>query len=82
MTLERLVIAGVLGLLVAVPLPLASNRPWSAALLVLAVGVLLLLWGLQVLRDRAPRRWRGVRAGALGLALLLQIGRASCRERV
>jgi len=71
MTLERLVIAGVLALLVAVPLPLASNRPWSAALLVLAVGVLLLLWGLQVLRDRAPRRWRGVRAGALGLALLL-----------
>ncbi|KAF0281246.1 O-antigen ligase family protein [Spiribacter roseus] len=71
MTLERAVIAGVLALLVWLPLPLASNRPWSAALLVMAVGGLLLLWGLQVLRDRSPRRWRGLRTGGVGLALLI-----------
>lgn len=71
MSLERVLIAGVLGLLIWVPLPLASNRPWSAALIVLAVGGLLALWGVQMLRDRAPRRWRGIRAGGLGLALLI-----------
>ena len=57
---ERWIIIGVLALLVWLPLPLGSNRPWSAALLVLAVGVLLGLWGLRLVRGSAGHSHRGL----------------------
>lgn len=36
-------------LLVWVPLPLGSNRPWPAAVLNLSIGFLLLLWGITAI---------------------------------
>ena len=71
MSLERFLIAAILALLVWLPLPLGSNRPMPVAILVLAVGVLIALWGVLLLRDPRHRQWRGLRAGAPALGLLL-----------
>ena len=49
--LERIIIAGLLALIIWAPLPLGSNRDWSASLLILLVGVLAFLWGIQLLRN-------------------------------
>lgn len=53
--LERFLVVGVLTLLVWAPLPLASNRAWSSALLVMGVALLVLLLGVLQLRVRMPR---------------------------
>lgn len=50
--LERILVAGVLGLLLWLPLPLGSNRDWAAGILVLACGMLALGWALA--------EWRGL----------------------
>lgn len=62
---------GLLGLLVWVPLPFASNRPWSWSLLSLVVGALLVLWSIAVLRrpDLMLLSWRQY-AGAAALFTL------------
>ena len=75
MTAERLLMAGVMGVLVWAPWPLGSNRAWSAALLVVLVGLLLLAWGLLLLRDRDRGHWAPLRMAApmLGLLLLAQL---------
>lgn len=75
MRLERLIVAGVLGLLVWLPVPLGSNRPWSAALFGLAVGVLLLLWGVVLLRDPNRRYWHSMQLAwpMIGLLAFTQL---------
>ena len=50
--LERGLVAGLLLVLLWLPLPLGSNRPWAMALLVALVGVLALGWALGVLTQR------------------------------
>ncbi len=70
-SVERSLVLGVLALLVWLPIPLASARPWSMALTVMAVGALLVLWGLQLLRHPERREWRALKAGAPLIALLL-----------
>lgn len=69
-TLERWVAAGVLVLLVWLPLPLASNRPWSVALLVVAVGVLLALWGANLVLGGTRRSGHALTAAWPMIALL------------
>ncbi|EXJ09366.1 O-antigen ligase family protein [Nitrincola nitratireducens] len=68
--LERLTAAAILLLLVWMPLPLGSNRPWSMALLILLVGVLALIWGVALLRSR-PIPNRSLQAAWLMFALLV-----------
>lgn len=51
-TAERLVLAGLLLLLVWIPLPLGSNRDWSAALMIFAIGSLACVWlSVQMLQN-------------------------------
>jgi len=68
--LERLTAAAVLLLLVWMPLPLGSNRPWSIALLILLVGVLALIWGVALLRSR-PIPNRSLKTALVMFALLV-----------
>ena len=49
----RAVFVGLLAALVLAPLPFASNRPWSWSVLSFVAGVLLVLWAVAALRDRA-----------------------------
>ena len=48
--LARFVFLGLVGLLAWAPLPLASNRPWSSALLTLLAALLLAFWTVAALR--------------------------------
>lgn len=69
-TAERLVLAGLLVLLVWLPLPLGSNRDWSAALLIFAVGGLASAWlALQMLQNLSLGS--GFRKSLLPLGLLV-----------
>jgi O-antigen ligase len=68
--LERALVVGVLALLAWAPLPLGSNREWSAALLVVLVAGLVLLWGVLLLREPMPRN-RALRPGLVLFGLLL-----------
>ncbi|QIB50790.1 O-antigen ligase [Pseudomonas sp. OIL-1] len=69
-TAERLVLAGLLCLLVWLPLPLGSNRDWSAALLIFAVGSLACVWLiLQMLQNLSLGS--GFRKALLPLGLLV-----------
>jgi O-antigen ligase len=58
--LARGVFYGLLGLIAWVPLPLASNRPWSWSLLSLIVGCLLIVWSIAVISrpDLMRLSWR------------------------
>lgn len=68
--LDSLVFVGLLALLVWLPLPLGSNRDWSAGLLVLLVGLLALPWAVS--RFNKPKPFaRAVRKGWPMLAALL-----------
>ncbi len=60
-------------LLVWAPLPLGSNRDWSASLLILLIGVLGLVWAVALFRH--PSRSAALPAGLvmLGLLLLTQV---------
>ncbi|WP_107853136.1 O-antigen ligase family protein [Oceanimonas marisflavi] len=72
--LDSLVYTGLLALLVWMPLPLGSNRDWSAGLLVLLVGLLALAWACSRLRSPKPFS-RAVRtAWPMALLLLLAQG--------
>lgn len=67
---ERLMLAGLLMLLVWLPLPLGSNRDWSAALLIFGVGGLSCAWlGLQMLQNQSLGS--GFLKGLLPLGLLV-----------
>lgn len=69
LTPERLLIAGVLLLLIWLPLPLGSNRDWSIGLMIFIIGALAAVWlGLQVLRPQAPSS--ALKKGLIPLALL------------
>ncbi|MFP6742031.1 MAG: O-antigen ligase family protein [Alphaproteobacteria bacterium] len=50
--MTRLTFAGLLTLAALAPLPFASNRPWSWSLLSLLVGMLLVMWAAEALRER------------------------------
>lgn len=65
--LERAIFLGLLGLLLWLPLPFGSVRPWSAALLTLLVSLLLGLWFVAL--GLSPLRLR-----QLGRAALLAAG--------
>ena len=71
--LTRIAFGGLVALVALAPLPLGGNRPWAWSALSLAVGFLLIVWALAVLRDGralgAP--WPRVRWLALGFALLV-----------
>ncbi|KAA6181858.1 O-antigen ligase family protein [Thiohalocapsa marina] len=56
LTLERVLVALTLAILVWAPLPAASNRPWSSALLVLLVALLAVGWSYALLQARRPHR--------------------------
>ncbi|MFN3311824.1 MAG: hypothetical protein ACK40R_09000, partial [Thermomonas sp.] len=50
-----MLLAALLLVLAWAPLPLGSNRPWSEALLALAIGAILAAWGLGRLAGRLPQ---------------------------
>ncbi|MDM1707271.1 O-antigen ligase family protein [Thiopseudomonas alkaliphila] len=70
--LERALVAGLLLLLLWLPLPLGSNRPWAMALLIALVGLLALGWALGVLSQRIALP-RALRAALPLFALLLLV---------
>lgn len=73
--LERLLLACTLFTLVWLPLPLGSNRDWSAGTLIVLVSVLGMLWGLQQLQASAlPLRQNRPLMAALPMAALLLLG--------
>ncbi|HSW12632.1 MAG TPA: O-antigen ligase family protein [Solimonas sp.] len=65
--LESMVFLGWLLLLLWLPLPFGSNRPWAEGLLILAVGLLLALWGLSWALSNLRLRHLGTRPLWLGL---------------
>ena len=67
---ERVLVVLTLALLVWLPLPLGSNRPWSSALMVLAIALITVAWALCVLRQGCRRRFRVLRAAWVPLGLL------------
>lgn len=68
--LDSFVYAGLLGLLLWLPVPLGSNRDWSVGLLVLLVGLLGLLWAWSRLGKDKPYS-RALRTAWPMVALLL-----------
>ena len=50
--MTRLTFVGLMALVALVPLPFASNRPWSWSMLSLLVGMLLVMWAVEAMRDR------------------------------
>lgn len=66
---ERLLVAGVLLLLVWLPLPLGSNRDWSAAFLILSTCALAAGWALLRFHQKASPS-TSLRKAMLPLALL------------
>ena len=74
-TLDNFLIIATLALLVWLPLPLGSNRDWSAALFILLVALLSGLWGLNQLSDASRRRNKAWRAALplFGLLALTQL---------
>jgi len=71
-TLERWLVAGVLLLLVWLPLPLGSNREWALGIMLLWIGVLALLWAWAGVRGQLPAS-RALRPGLPLLLLLLAV---------
>ncbi|HDZ57888.1 MAG TPA: O-antigen ligase family protein [Pseudomonas xinjiangensis] len=67
---ERMIMAGVLLLLVWLPIPLGSNRDWSMAFLVLVIGLLGTAWMTLQLFD-PTELGRGFRKALLPLGLLV-----------
>ena len=65
---DRWLAGALLLLLCWLPLPLGSNRDWSAGLLVLATGLLGLLWSLNRLRRAQP--WPRSAAWRTGLPMM------------
>jgi hypothetical protein len=49
---------GMLGLLLLVPIPFGSNRPWAWSAMSLLVALLLGCWGLAVMTGRRKLIWR------------------------
>lgn len=69
LTSERLLIAGVLLLLLWLPLPLGSNRDWSMGLMILLIGLLSTGWlVMQLLRPKPPSS--ALKKGMIPLGLL------------
>jgi hypothetical protein len=50
--MTRVTFAGLMALVALAPLPFASNRPWSWSLLSLLVGMLLVMWAVEAMRER------------------------------
>jgi len=71
--LERFIIAGLLALMVWAPLPLGSNRDWSASLLVLWVGVFAFLWAIQLIRNSQSSSNSNKKAKLPGLVMLFML---------
>ena len=71
-TAERIVFAGLLGLLVWLPLPMGSNRDWAVGLLILVAGVLGAAWSAIQLVRKQPLG-TGFRRALLPLGLLLSV---------
>lgn len=59
---ERAIFAGLLMLLAIAPLPFGSDRPWAWSFVAMAVGVLLLAWGVFAAfsRDHQPASIRPI----------------------
>lgn len=73
--LERLLLACTLLTLVWLPLPIGSNRDWSAGMLIVLVSVLGMLWSLRQLQTSAqPLRQNRPLMAALPMAALLLLG--------
>ena len=68
---ERVLVVLTLALLVWLPLPLGSNRPWSSSLMALAIALITLMWALGVWRGGCRRRFRVLRAAGVPLGLLV-----------
>ncbi len=72
---ERLLLACTLLTLVWLPLPIGSNRDWSAGMLIVLVSVLGMLWSLRQLQTSAqPLRQNRPLMAALPMAALLLLG--------
>ncbi|KAA0875760.1 O-antigen ligase family protein [Nitrincola tapanii] len=76
---ERLVVVGLLALILWLPIPLGSNRPWSMALFMILISALALAWGAFTLlnseRTRFTRRSSGrwILISMLSCLLLTQL---------
>ncbi len=59
---ERAIFAALLALLAVAPLPFGSDRPWAWSLIAMAVGILLLAWGVfaALSRDNQPASLRPI----------------------
>ncbi len=44
--IEQLVFAGLLGVLIVIPLPFGGDRPWAWSLLAIVIGAMLSVWGV------------------------------------
>ena len=69
--LERFIVAGLLTVIFWAPLPLGSNRDWSAALLILLIGVLAFFWGINLLRQSQSARSAKQKLNQPGLVMLV-----------
>ncbi|WP_029408472.1 O-antigen ligase [Thiomicrorhabdus sp. Milos-T2] len=69
--LERFIVAGLLAVIFWAPLPLGSNRDWSAALLILLIAILALLRGVNLLRQSQSDRNANQRLNQPGLVMLV-----------
>ncbi len=68
--LEKFLIVALLALLFWAPLPLGSNRDWSAALLIASISFLALLWSLSFFRGHSIQ-FKSIRPGLLLFGLLI-----------
>ncbi|BBP44503.1 O-antigen ligase family protein [Thiosulfativibrio zosterae] len=72
--LEGFIIAGLLATIVWAPLPLGSNRDWSAALLIILISFLALLWGYHLFRSPdSDKKLKLPGLAMLGLLSLTQL---------
>ena len=71
---ERWIFAALLALLAAAPLPFGSDRPWAWSLAAMAVGILLLAWGVfaAISRHHQPASFRPL-LPAVALFLLVVV---------
>lgn len=67
---ERFIIALVLLLIFWAPLPLGSNRDWSASLMIVMISFISLLWGISLMR-RSQFHSRSMQPALIMLSLLV-----------
>jgi hypothetical protein len=68
--LDRFLVVALLGVLLWAPMPLGSNRPWSASLLVILITILFTVWAIACVRKDRLSNQAALRAAMPMLGLL------------